>query len=128
MLALGNVRTGNNSDLFIVVFGMSVCFWVVITNQLHKFAHMLQPPAWVAALQRWHVVLDRKSHNMHHHTPFDRYYCITNGWLNPVLGSIAFWKRMELTITKYTGVQPRYDDAFWTVQTPEAVAAMVGSE
>lgn len=62
------------------------------------------------------ILLSKKNHQVHHHNPFDRYYCITTGWLNPILGSIAFWKRMEIMITRTTGAIPREDDAFWTVQ------------
>lgn len=113
---LGTVRPGCDGDLFVLVFGISLSFWVVITNQIHKWAHMLTPPPFVAAMQRWHFILDRKGHQLHHHTPFDRYYCITTGWLNPVLASVGFWKRMERSITLCFGVKPRMDDAFWTVQ------------
>jgi len=37
--------------------------------------------------------------------------------LNPFLASIGFWKRMEDTISWGTGMQPREDDALWTVQS-----------
>jgi len=114
-LDLGQPRAGSDADLFVLLFGVSLSFWVVMTNQIHKWAHMLRPPAFIKVFQG-NAFLDRKNHQVHHHTPFDRHYCITNGWLNGILGSIGFWKRMELAITHATGAQPRADDAFWTVQ------------
>jgi ubiquitin-conjugating enzyme E2 variant len=92
---------------------------------------MIKPPKFIALLQDYHIILSRKSHQIHHHTPFDRYYCITTGWLNPLLGAIGFWKRLENAITAATGCiltfflqyyiltyadYPRQDDAKWTVQ------------
>jgi hypothetical protein len=77
---------------------------------------MYKPPAWVAFLQESRLILSRKNHQVHHHNPFDRYYCITNGWLNPVLGSIGFWKRLELVINQFTGAVAREDDFSWTSQ------------
>jgi ubiquitin-conjugating enzyme E2 variant len=103
-------------DIFIVSFIMQLCVWVSLTNQIHKWAHMIKPPKYVAFFQDWRIILSRKNHQIHHHTPFDRYYCITTGWLNPVLGAIGFWKRLENAITAATGYIPRQDDAKWTVQ------------
>jgi len=120
MLSLVKIEEGNNKELFIVVFITMTALFVALTNQIHKWSHMLKPPKWVALLQDSKVILSRKNHQIHHHTPFDRYYCITTGWLNPLLGSIGFWKRMENTITWITGEFPRKDDAFWTVQQPES--------
>ena len=34
-------------------------------------------------------------HDIHHTKPFDKYYCITTGWLNPLLYSIGFFPRTE---------------------------------
>jgi len=113
-----DIREENAGDLFKVWFVAFFCIWVSLTNQIHKWAHMLKPPRTVALLQDWYIILPRKNHQIHHHTPFDRFYCITTGWLNPLLGSIGFWKRMESTITWLTGEIPRKDDAFWTVQQP----------
>jgi len=115
-LNLGQPQAGSDADVFILVFGISVSFWVVVTNQIHKWAHMLHPPFAIKLLQNARILLNRKDHQVHHHTPFDRYYCITNGWLNGVLASFGFWKRMELAISSMTGAKPRADDAFWTVQ------------
>eukprot|EP01117_Protostelium_nocturnum_P004704 TRINITY_DN1704_c0_g1_i1.p1 TRINITY_DN1704_c0_g1~~TRINITY_DN1704_c0_g1_i1.p1 ORF type:complete len:295 (+),score=74.49 TRINITY_DN1704_c0_g1_i1:102-887(+) len=116
-LTLFNVSSDSPSSIFIISFLVSTCIWISLTNQIHKFAHMRKPPGWVSLLQDKGFILSRKDHQVHHHTPFDRYYCITTGWLNPVLGSIGFWKRMEQSISQFTGLQPRADDAKWTVQT-----------
>jgi len=106
-------------DVFIVSFLTLLCVWVSLTNQIHKWAHMIKPPKYVTLLQDYKIILSRKNHQIHHHTPFDRYYCITTGWLNPVLGAIGFWKRLESAITATTGYIPRQDDAKWTVQINE---------
>jgi len=111
-----DIKQENVGDLFKVCFVAFLCIWVSLTNQIHKWAHMIKPPPAVAFLQDCYIILPRKNHQIHHHTPFDRYYCITTGWLNPLLGSIGFWKRMENSITWATGEIPRKDDAFWTVQ------------
>jgi ubiquitin-conjugating enzyme E2 variant len=111
-----DVVADDTASLFKVWFLAFLCIWVSLTNQIHKWAHMLKPPAAVAFFQDLYVILPRKNHQIHHHTPFDRYYCITTGWLNPLLGAIGFWKRMENTITNITGEIPRKDDAYWTVQ------------
>jgi len=110
------IRPGNNGDLFIVSFLTILCIWVSLTNQIHKWAHTRKPSAVIGILQQVRFILSRKDHQVHHHTPFDRYYCITTGWMNPLLGSIAFWKRMENFISAATNEKPRKDDAFWTVQ------------
>jgi len=115
-LSFIKIPAANTGVLFIVSFLVFAIFWISLTNQLHKFAHMIKPPSAIALLQDWRVILSRRNHQIHHHNPFDRYYCITTGWLNPVLGSIAFWKRMEILLTATTGAIPRQDDARWTLQ------------
>jgi len=119
ILSFINIGERNNRDLFIVCFVTTLAFWVALTNQIHKWAHMLKPSKAIVHLQDLRIILSRRDHQVHHHTPFDRYYCITTGWLNPLLGSIGFWKRIENTVTWATGEIPRKDDAFWTVQQKE---------
>ena len=53
-------------------------------------------------------------HKVHHRPPFDKNYCIFNGWMNPILSAFDFWRKFEDLITKYTGYVPRADDADWT--------------
>jgi len=116
LLALTSLEPGNNGDLFITSFLVCTGFWVSLTNQFHKWAHSMKPPTLIHLLQESNLILSKRNHQVHHHNPFDRYYTITTGWLNPVLGSFGFWKRMETMITNFFGEIPREDDRVWTAQ------------
>lgn len=89
--------------LFTVLF-------ILLTNQAHKWAHMDVAPPFVAMLQRWHLLLPPDHHNVHHTSPFNKYYCITVGWLNRPLYYLRFFQTLERVITATTGVIPRQDD------------------
>jgi hypothetical protein len=83
---------------------------VFLTNQFHKWAHEKEVGPVVGLLQRLHLVLGREHHDLHHTRPYDQAYCITTGWLNPLLTAIRFFRVAEWVITKATGVEPRKDD------------------
>jgi ubiquitin-conjugating enzyme E2 variant len=70
----------------------------VATNVFHKWAHQEKPSAGVRWLQRLRLVLEPSHHNLHHTEPFNMHYCITNGWLNPLLNKIKFFRRLEATL------------------------------
>ena len=74
---------------------------------------MRKAPAPIKLLQKAHLVLPSRHHHVHHTSPHDEYYCITNGWLNPVLGQIDYWRKMENLVTMITGAVPREDDFSW---------------
>ncbi len=82
----------------------------VATNQIHKWAHRDDAPAVIRLLQRTGIILGSAAHAEHHRAPFDRYYCITHGWLNPLLTRIRFFRAMEAVITRVTGAVPRRED------------------
>jgi ubiquitin-conjugating enzyme E2 variant len=63
------------------------------------------------------LILSHEEHHRHHIDKFDRGYCIINGWMNPFLEYIDYWRRMETLITKVTGAQPRVDDEYWRPKT-----------
>lgn len=67
----------------------------VATNLFHKWAHQESPSKGVRLLQRMRLVLDPDHHELHHTRPFDKHYCITNGWLNPLLNKIGFFRKLE---------------------------------
>jgi ubiquitin-conjugating enzyme E2 variant len=130
VLCLVRVPTGD-AGLFLLCFLANLLVWVAITNQIHQWSHQAKPSRIIALLQDYSVILSRRVHNVHHATPFDRYYCITTGWLNPILGGIGFWKRLENHISSATGAMPRQDDAYWTAQDwqgPNAGEPSMGKE
>jgi ubiquitin-conjugating enzyme E2 variant len=86
------------------------CLLTLATNQIHKWAHADAPPWWVRSLQACGLVLSPEVHAQHHRAPFDRYYCITHGWLNPLLTRIRFFRGLERVITLLTGAVPRGED------------------
>jgi len=114
LAATMNVKQDSLYSLFVHNFLVLLCLWVALTNQIHKWSHTYKPSSFVTFLQNYRIILSRREHAVHHRNPFDKYYCITNGWLNPLLASIDFWKRLEGVITFITGVVPREDDMLWT--------------
>lgn len=69
-------------------------FGIFLTNQFHSWAHMKRPPRLVRLLQRSGLILDPDHHRKHHTPPFNTYYCITCGWLNPILARTRLWERL----------------------------------
>ena len=96
----------NIFGLFVVAF----CAWTLPTNQIHQWAHLPDPPKMVRALQRMGLILRSLHHNGHHTSPFSADYCIVNGWCNPLLNHIDFWRRSERIISRVTGLVPREDE------------------
>lgn len=94
----------------LATFLVGMVLWVFLTNQIHKWSHMDAPPAWIAALQRLHLILPPDHHQIHHTAPYHRYYCITNGWMNPVLDKLRFFPILEKAISGSTGIEPRAED------------------
>jgi ubiquitin-conjugating enzyme E2 variant len=70
----------------------------VATNQFHKWAHQENPSSLARWLQRKRLVLEPRHHKRHHTEPFNVNYCITNGWLNPLLNKVKFFRRLEATL------------------------------
>ncbi len=98
--------------LFAAVSLGSMIFWVMMTNQFHKWAHM-DPQKVHPAIQwaqRSHLILPPTQHARHHQAPFETYYCITTGWLNYPLERIGFFRTLERIVIAITGALPRRDD------------------
>ena len=67
----------------------------VATNQFHKWAHAAAPPRVALWLQGARLILHPRHHDRHHSAPFDGHYCIANGWLNPLLERVGFFRALE---------------------------------
>jgi len=80
---------------------MGFCTWFVFcTNQFHKWAHADQVPRLVRLLQRTHLILSPEHHAIHHAAPHDKYYCITVGWMNPLLFRLRFFRFCEAAVAR----------------------------
>ncbi|MFZ5471169.1 MAG: fatty acid desaturase family protein [Myxococcota bacterium] len=110
--------------LFGATFLGAMIFWVMATNQFHKWSHMDEPPTLVAWLQRLHLILPPAHHAIHHTAPFAKYYCITVGWLNWPLTKLHFFPTLERMMTATLGWLPRQDD----IGTEAALAIAPGIE
>jgi len=105
-------------DMFSVTFWIAAAMSVALTNQFHKWAHTHRPPSYVTFLQKYRIILPKEIHTQHHKPAFDGSYCITTGWLNPLLDALGFWRFVEKYITMITGLIPREDDWKWTGLVP----------
>jgi ubiquitin-conjugating enzyme E2 variant len=82
----------------------------VLTNLFHKWAHLGEDAAPVVKwLQGKHLILPADHHQVHHTPPHKRYYCITNGWLNPLLDKIDFFPRLERALGR-AGINTTIDN------------------
>jgi plasmanylethanolamine desaturase len=91
--------------VFLVATTVSMVLSVFGTNQFHKWAHMDNPPPVIAFLQRYHLILNPEHHRIHHTPPFEKHYCITVGWLNPILTGLRFWRALEWGVVQVAGPQ-----------------------
>jgi ubiquitin-conjugating enzyme E2 variant len=113
--------------LFVVVSMTSMIFWVMMTNQIHKWSHLEehQTPALVRWAQRVHLVMPPQHHQRHHTPPFDTYYCITTGWLNPPLHRLGVFRALERLVMATTGASLRRG-AIGVVATEQAATKVSG--
>jgi ubiquitin-conjugating enzyme E2 variant len=81
--------------LFLGAYVGLFLFGIFLTNQFHSWAHVANPPRLIRALQRSGLILGPEHHQRHHTPPFDTYYCITSGWLNPWLARTRLWERIH---------------------------------
>ena len=114
---------------FTATFVAFMCLFLVATNQFHKWAHAAHPPALSRPLQRWGLILSPRHHEIHHAVPHDKHYCITVGWMNPVLNGIRFFRTAEWLIARvrpaWLHIEERTRAARAT--TENAVAAVPGA-
>jgi ubiquitin-conjugating enzyme E2 variant len=90
--AVGPVSPGLLAGLIWFTFGIAA------TNRFHQWAHADAVPGWVATLQRGGWILSPEKHARHHAGAHDRAYCVTTGWLNPLLDAVRFFGRLEGSI------------------------------
>jgi len=86
--------------LYLCVMLAVAALFVFCTNQFHKWAHADTAPRAVRWLQRAGIILSPEHHAIHHAAPHDKYYCITVGWMNPLLTRIGFFRACEWMLAR----------------------------
>jgi hypothetical protein len=76
-------------------FMLLFLFGIFLTNQFHRWSHLPRRPRWLRALQATGLILSPTVHQRHHTPPYDTYYCITSGLLNPVLARTRLFERIQ---------------------------------
>ena len=102
MISAGETSAATAFALFAAVVTVGV---TVATNQFHKWAHQQRPSRLVRLLQRARLILTPEHHRTHHTAPFESSYAITNGWLNPLLNRIRFFRWLEGALRAF-GIKP----------------------
>lgn len=80
------------------IFGLFVGSYT--NSQIHKWAHSRERPWLVRLFQRTRGFLSPGHHSRHHSGPHLTHYCITTGWMNPVLDGIGFFRKLEWLLLK----------------------------
>jgi len=74
---------------YLHLFALGLVVGVVLTNQIHKWAHLGEVPRTVRWLQHRGVILSPRHHAVHHSPPYDANYCITWGVVDVVLNRVV---------------------------------------
>mmetsp|Transcript_16569 Transcript_16569/g.21940 ORF Transcript_16569/g.21940 Transcript_16569/m.21940 type:complete len:311 (+) Transcript_16569:177-1109(+) len=82
-----------------------LCFQV-LSQEFHKYSHMINPPKVAQFLQSKNLIISRKVHGLHHSSPFEGNYCILTGWCNSVLDKSKVFRAMEKLVYEFNGVEP----------------------
>lgn len=96
VLLLGEPRQGEAVPaLFVQSTVLAFALVTFATNQFHKWAHQERPVPAVRWLQATGLILSPAHHGRHHSQPYRQAYCITAGWLDPVLDGTHILERIE---------------------------------
>lgn len=87
---------------FAVSLALAGTLAAVATNLFHGWAHASRPPRLARGLQALGVILTPRRHALHHRGDHDRAYCVTSGWLNPLLDRTRFFGRLDARIGRGT--------------------------
>ena len=78
------------------IVSLSAALW--LTNLFHQWAHLAVVPRPVAWLQAAGLILTPARHARHHTASHAGAYCVTTGWLNPLLDRLQAFAAAERLI------------------------------
>ena len=95
LVVVAQHASGHPPSLFADGWWLGFAVAVALTNELHKLAHAPRVPALVARLQAWGVIVAPALHARHHDEVHGRSFCVTTGWLNPLLDRMDAFGMVE---------------------------------
>jgi ubiquitin-conjugating enzyme E2 variant len=94
------------AGLYVLLVSLSV----VLTSMAHGWAHAgKDAPRPIRWLQRMGLLISAEHHALHHVSPHKTHYCITTGWLNPVLDRTRFFRRVERIVDAMGATRAEHD-------------------
>ena len=73
-------------------FLIFLCLATLLTNQFHAWAHAENTPRLIRKLQNLRLILSPETHSHHHCGNHDRGFCVTTGWLNPLIDRLGLFR------------------------------------
>lgn len=104
-------RSAISYSIMIVLFLLSLT--LLFGTSLHNIGHRKVKSPVLKVAQKLRLVITPAYHHVHHSGDQTTRYCTVNGWANPLLDHIGFWRTLEDLIRRITGAVPREDDIRW---------------
>ncbi len=82
-------------------------------TSLHNIGHRKIRSPVLRVGQELRPFITPAYHHVHHGGDQTTRYCTVNGWANPLLDRVGFWRQLERLIRAVTGALPREDDVRW---------------
>ena len=89
VVVLGALALDPADHGYLGLFVLGLVVAVVMTNQIHKWAHLPDVPDPVRRAQRLGLILSPTHHAVHHTAPYVANYCIAWGRLDPLLNRLV---------------------------------------
>lgn len=88
---------------------ISMYIFISLNEVIHKYAHMNpnEVHSFILWLQDLRIIQSADEHHLHHTDTNEAYYCPISPYMNTILESVQFWRRLEDFIAYATGIQPR---------------------
>ena len=96
---------------FMNAFTLTLALGAALANEIHAAAHSSPSSngVLITRLQKIGIIQSHAHHAAHHRGLKNVNYCTVTNWLNPLLESVRFWRRLEVVIRILSRQRPRRD-------------------
>ena len=99
------------------IFLWSLFIFISLNDVFHKYTHTTatETPNYIIFLQNIGILQTHRDHHIHHTEPFIKNYCPISPYVNTLLESVYFWRRLENLIEFSTGTKPRHSEDIYVL-------------